>query len=247
MMNRCVMSLGAACALGLAAHAHAGVIAAFEVEVPGTSNVFGAGLQSPPEPGGGGGGTLPVMIELPAVQGGAYFSMSAVFGSVSCCSGAGGTFNGPDGGTNPYGVTDINSFGNISGLVHNSRTMFLSGVFVNLSDPTSGAGSAPPRLDFSDGGDNMAEYSPLLNQSFFIGDGLFDHDELRHLEAQKFYIPDGATHIALGFVDAGAFQGNPGWYGDNQGSLTAVLGIVPAPSVGGLLAVGAAMGLRRRR
>lgn len=247
MLNRCVMTLGAACALGMVSAANGGVIAAFEVEVPGTANLFGAGHGVAPEPGGGGGGSLPPLIELPAVQSGAYFSMSAVFGSVSCCSGAGGTFNGPDGGTSAGGSTNINSFAGISGLTHSSRTMFLAGVFVNLSDPTSGAPTAPPRLDFSDGADNHSEYSPVVNQTFFIGDGLFDHDEFRHLEAQKFYIPAGATHIALGFVDALNFTGDPGWYGDNTGSFTAVLGVVPAPGMAGLVMSAGLAGLRRRR
>lgn len=249
MLNRLSMSLGAASALAFVCVATGGVVQAWEVEVPATSNIFGAGTAPTrgaegPAPGGGGGGTLPPAVELPSLPAGSYFSMSAVFGSVSCCGGAGGTFNGPDGGSGAGGNTNVNSFGNISGLTHNSRTMFLVGVFVG-TNITQGA--APARLDFSDGGDNLEEYHPELNQSFFIGDGLFNHDELRHLEAQKFYVPAGATHFALGFVDAFSFTGDPGWYGDNVGSLTAVFGVVPTPGTAGLLAVAGLAGLRRRR
>jgi hypothetical protein len=245
MFNRYVMTFGAACALLVVSGANAGVVGAVEVEIPGTANIFGAGLATPPAPGGGGGGTLPVLIELPAFRSGEYFSMSAVFGSVSCCSGAGGTFNGPDGGSAAGGSTNVQSEGNISGLIHSSSTMFLAGVFITAADPTTGG--APPRLDFSDGNDNLPEYSPLLNQSFFIGDGLFNEDQTRHLEAQKFYIPAGATHLALGFVDSFNFTGQPGFYDDNRGSLTAVVGFVPAPGAAGALAMTGVMALRRRR
>lgn len=235
----------AVCALSVATAAHAGVVQAYQVDVYGTDNLFGAGLEAPPSPGGGGGGTLPQMLQLPAVQSGAYFSIAAAFGEVSCCSGVFGSMNGPDGGSNASGNTDVNSFGPISGLTHSGKTMFLAGVFLTDDVPS---GDAPPRLDFSEGGDNFEELSPLLNQTFFIGDGLFFHeDSARHMEAQKFYIPAGATRLALGFVDGFEFDGDPGYYDDNTGFLTVVLGVVPSPGAASLLTAAGVMGLRRRR
>ncbi len=231
--------------LGGASMASAGVVGAFEVVVPGTANIFGAGRSEPVDPGGGGAGTSPIEVLLPAVQSGAWFSVSAAFGSVSCCSGIDGTFNGPEGGSSASGNTDLNSVDPISGIIHSSRTMFLTGVFIG--DGTSAGATAPPRLDFSDGADNFPELSPLLNQTFFIGDGLYNHEDLRHLEAQKFFIPAGATKLVLGFADGFNFDGNPGWYGDNVGEITVVGGFVPTPGAAGLLGFGAAAVLRRRR
>lgn len=243
-MRMCVLA-AAGVLFALAASAPAGVVQAYQVDVYGTDNVFGAGRTSPPAPGGGGGGTLPQMLQLPAVQSGAYFSLAAAFGEVSCCSGGFGSFNGPDGGSNASGNTDVNSFGGISGLTHSGKTMFLAGVFLSDEEPS---GDAPPRLDFSEGADNFEELSPLLNQSFFIGDGLFFHeDSLRHFDAQKFYIPAGATRLALGFVDGFEFDGDPGFYNDNTGFLTVVLGVVPTPGAASLLGAAGLMGLRRRR
>lgn len=236
----------AAIVLSASALANAGVVGAFEVVVPGTSNVFGAQNGTNPDPGGGGGGTAPIQIVLPAVQSGAWFSVSAAFGSVSCCLGNPGSFNGPEGGTAASGNTDVNSFENISGIIHTGRTMFLTGVFV-ADEPITGAPSAPPRLDFSDGADNFHELSPLLGQTFFIGDGLANDEDLRHTVSQKFFIPAGATRLVLGFADGFNFDGAPGWYGDNVGELTVVGGFVPTPGAASALAFAGLAALRRRR
>lgn len=228
--------------------AGAGVLQAYEVIVPGSSNIFGAGQAVAPDPDGGGGGTLPPTVVLPAVQSGAYFSIAAAFGEVSCCGTGEGNFNGPDGGSFASGNTDVTSFNGISGLIHNGRTMFLVGVFLGDSAP---ADPAPDRLDFSGGADNEHEYFPLLNQSFFIGDGQVNEaGTARHEESQKFYLPAGATRLALGFVDAFEF-GNPssppGFYNDNFGELTVVLGVVPAPGTAGLIGAAGLVAVRRRR
>ena len=40
--------------------------AASTIEVPGTSNIFGAGIADPPAPAGGGGGTAPPCVSFPS-------------------------------------------------------------------------------------------------------------------------------------------------------------------------------------
>ncbi|MFM9956722.1 MAG: hypothetical protein ACKVZJ_01490 [Phycisphaerales bacterium] len=234
--------------LGAAGLAQAGVVGAFEVTVPATANIFSSVVRTPVAPGGGGAGTLAVEIVLPALperHGGNFFSVSAAFGSVSCCNGVGGTFNGPEGGSAASGNTNINGDSGVSGIIHNQRTMFLVGVFTSSN---VGAGlPLPPSLDFSDGADNFHELSPLLNQQFFIGDGLANDEDLRHLVAQEFFIPHGATSLWLGFADAFDFDGAPGFYGDNVGELTVVGGFVPTPGAFTLVAGAGLVGLRRRR
>lgn len=209
-----------------------------QVTVDGKSNIFGAGLVSPPSPGGGGGGVLPVLVSVAGHASG-YVELTSVEGAVS----AGVTFpsNGADGGTSASGTTDVLSLGGISGLIHANRTLFLTGVFLgpaNASDP------APPRLDVTNA-NNVTQFSPLLAQTFFMGNG---RDAA--LNMQRFYIPAGATRLYLGFVDALDF-GNPsslpGHYNDNSGSLVVTTNVVPAPASMCMLGLAGLAAARRRR
>jgi hypothetical protein len=135
---------------------------------------------------------------------------------------------GPDGGKcDPtFGGTDtlINSFGGISGIVARERQMFLVGLFLGEANP---AGSPPARIDYATAADyDSASYSPELNQTFFIGDGLIGTG---FGVAQKFFVPVGATRLFLGFTDAFYFGHywppglDPGHYGDNTGALQGTL------------------------
>lgn len=175
-------------------------------QVPGTANLFAAGSAVVPALSGG-GGTLPPSIQ---VEQGMSVTVTAA-GSVTCTSN--GPLNGPDGGTCAGSYTDVKSQGSISGTIASGRTMFLVGVFV--ADHSSEA-APPPRMDFSSGatGTNFLDLHPRLNQSFFIGDGRSDAQSV-----QRFYVPPGATRLYLGFIDAYAFLGTPGTYGDNSGVL----------------------------
>ena len=212
------------------------------------ANVYGAGEPTtPPAPAGGGGGVLPPSFSLP--PGSDVLTFSSVTGSVSCCSG-GSTFNGPDGNGFAGGSTNLNPVSGISGIVHNAATMFLVGVFPNGSNPTD---PAPASLNFGSGGlgTGFAGLSPLLNQQFFIGDGLTGTGSGA---VQEFNVPAGATTLFLGFADGFNFTGDPGFYDDNVGSLTATFDVSdeqqPSPSVpepttlallgGGLLTLAAA-------
>jgi hypothetical protein len=182
-----------------------------EVSVPGASNIFGAGHSVPPAPGGGGAGLLPVMIPIPPHQPGETQSVQfpSVTGEISCCSPT-GFWNGPDGAQYEYG-TDIYSYGGISGLIDADAMMFLAGVFVTDAEPSD---PAPARLDFSNGqiGTSFLELSPALNQTFFIGDGYADR------ALQVFHVPEGATRLFLGVLDAQDFMNWPGYYDDNVGA-----------------------------
>lgn len=204
----------------------AGIITLTQVQrvtVSGLCNIFGAGHATPPAPGGGGAGILPVRINLPV--GGLRTCTVSASGIVSCCGG--GQANGPDGGTGASGTTDITSWNGISGIRHPSRTMFLVGVFVNDQEPGD---PAPPRLLFTAQNTNFEELSPVLNQTFFIGDGLTGTGVG---ESQRFIAPAGATRLYLGFADALDF-GNPvsppGFYNDNTGSLSVGVSIMAGAS-----------------
>jgi len=126
--------------------------------------------------------------------------------------------------------------------VHNLKGMFLIGVFLDDQEP---AGAAPARVDFSN--DSFTSFSPILSQTFFIGDGLTGTGVG---DVQTFNVPAGATRLFLGFADAFNFQGPAGTYVDNGGTLQVTVTATPAPepssSVLALLGVGVAA-LRRRR
>lgn len=208
-----------------------------EVVVGGQCNIFGAGYAVPPSPDGGGGGILPVLIQVGGYSGG-FVELPSVTGLVS--AGSGFPLHGGDGGTSASGTTDVLSWGGISGLIHANRTLFLTGVFLG---PGSASDPAPPRLDVTNA-NSAQQFAPLIAQTFFLGDG---RDALN--EMQRFSIPDGATRLYLGFVDSFDF-GNPtnapGHYGDNWGSLSVTVNVVPTPGSG---FIGFAMlsMLRRRR
>jgi len=160
---------------------------------------------------------------------------------------------GPDGGAYGY-TTDISAYGGISGVTDSDDLQgYLVGLFVNGTIPNGQA--APATLDFTGAFKNQASYSPLLNQVFFIGDGLTGTGTGA---AQQFFVPTGATTLYLGLVDGFSFTGNPDAYGDNSGSYSASFSVAsgsttsPEPGALFLFVVGAATArggriARRRR
>jgi hypothetical protein len=110
------------------------------------------------------------------------------------------------------------------------RVMFLTGVFTTASGPD---GTAPSRLDFSStstsvpGGRSFTTLSPLVDQLFYVGDGLTGEGSG---SLQTFIVPDEATHLYLGLIDGSRFIHGPDFYDNNAGSFSAQLVVVPEPT-----------------
>jgi hypothetical protein len=193
----------------------------------------------------------------------------------------GGQHNGPDGGAvwfadenfpskfiAPAGLLsgtegspttfylDMASYGGISGMKlfetdpSARRVMFLAGVFTGDAAPSD---PAPEILDFSSTAltRSFASLSPLLDQTFYIGDGLTGEGSG---STQAFHVPDGATHFYLGFMDGSYFVGGPDYYDNNVGSFAATFTVassVPEVDPGSLASaialVAGSLGLLERR
>jgi hypothetical protein len=167
----------------------------------------------------------------------------AAQGEVSYTGNA-GSGNNPDGTVYagiPYTYGD-----GIAAPANLNRIDALVGVFLGASSPTGG--STPTSLDFS-GGLAFTSLSPLIGQTFFIGNGLTGDTNLADYggTVQSFIVPTGATRLYLGTTDGF------GWYNNNgtfQVDITSVAQAVPEPEtyalmLAGLFAVGA--GARRRK
>jgi hypothetical protein len=180
-------------------------------DVPGQANIFGAGLDVPPAPGGGGAGVLPVMWPVPPGTAGVV-TFPTVTGEVNPIEGLAEPV-GAAGDAGKYGTTDVKSLGGISGVIHGRNGMFLVGVFLTSGPP---AATAPERLDFTDR-DMSQVLEPEIGQTFLVGDG----------RGIKVRIPDGATRLFLGFADGYLYKGDPGWYDNNAGHLTVTVAVGP--------------------
>ena len=186
-----------------------------QLDVAAQANIYGAGHATAPGPAGSGAGSLPPVFQF---VGPVVFTFEAT-GQVSY---NGANFYGADGAQFLGGApTDMTSFGGISGIAHDSSTMFLVGVFLNDQEP---GGDAPSRLQFSYEG--FTDLAPSLNQTFFIGDGWTGNGIGT---VQRFSSPTDATRLFLGFSDGNNFKGLPGTYADNVGSLHVNYTIIPVP------------------
>ena len=204
------------------------------IKVPGTSNIFGAGLADPPAPAGGGAGTAPPCASFPSTvtsiliraHGRVDFLTRNEDDDVHfhrCVGGPPQLFalpEGPDGETtwscaaSPEATSfapkplSIPAVGSISGISSADGGGYLIGVFLADTVPTG----PPATLDFT-GNRDFASLSPALAQTFFIGDG-----RTATGRPQRFHPPTGATRLYFGVGDAWSFQGPPGFYADNSGS-----------------------------
>lgn len=191
--------------------------------------------------------TLPPIIDLTGID---YFQLAApATGGISFFNGEGGITFGPEGNTG-FGVSILSAFSGISGYIGPQQGP-LTGVF--LTDDIPNGGTPPDTLIFTAGelGIDFLELAPGLGQIFFIGDGQTSGGEL-----QKFFVPDGATRLALGVPDGFDFGGVPGAYDDNDGAYQVVLDLHEVPAIplpatlplfaGGLGLLGL-LGWRRKR
>jgi hypothetical protein len=186
--------------------------------VPAQANLFGAGKEVPPEPGGGGAGVLPPGWRLPG--GGGIVTFPRVTGRVNFWIYM-VDWNGPAG--DKTRTTDVLSYAGISGLRYVENGSFLAGVFLTDRPPDS----APPRLDFSQPpetelplGVRLPEVEgdlvkPEIGQTFYIGDG----------KDYRYAVPEKATRLFLGSVDGALWKGPPGYYGNNRGEFEATVNL----------------------
>ena len=133
------------------------------VVVNGTDVIYAAGTQSAEAVTAG--GTIPKSL---LVTGGATLTLSAT-GSVSLDNGL--STVDPDGNAvfERVATSSNTGFGSISGITA-PLSGYLVGVFLGPGGPS---GTAPAALDFTTGsGIAFTSLSPLLDQTFFIGDGL---------------------------------------------------------------------------
>lgn len=190
------------------------------LSVAADANIFGAGHSVPPAPAGWGAGTLPPGIGfVPSPD--QVLTLSNVTGCVTMTIGF-GTCDGADGDAKNVFETDITSYGGISGIHHDTQG-FLVGVFLNSSEPVD---PAPPILDFRSSalGTNFTTLSPVLGQTFFVGDGL---NGTGTGEVQRFAVPPMAARLFLGFADAYEYHGLPGAYVDNVGAIQVTFATIP--------------------
>jgi hypothetical protein len=214
----------------------ASVANATSFTVLGTDAVYGAGLT------GNGTSTAPQTFTFSAGAG-QTLTFDDVTGATSCCSNTPNV--GPDGSGGSS--TNVSALNGISSIVA-PRVLFLAGVFVDSGNPPSAP--APAGFSYETSANPFfsdAEFTGIvLNQVFFIGDGLTGTGTGT---VQTFHIPDAADTLLLGFVDAFAFSGTPSFYGDNHGSVSGVFEItgsapaIPLPAglpllIGGLAAFG---------
>jgi hypothetical protein len=184
------------------------------IVVNGKANIFAAGRSVLPPPANALAGEFPPVLSLASVTH-RPITFSSIAGGVSGRAGLAAT--GPDGKAEGSG-TDITPLQGISGIRHGVKVLFLAGVFLNDAEP---ADPAPDAIDFTDA-EHFLEIHPQLKQVFFIGDGRIGTGEG---ETQKFFVPDGATRLFLGFADAYNFQGAPAFYDDNSGELSVTVNL----------------------
>jgi hypothetical protein len=208
-----------------------------EITVFGTSDPWLAGMPNGStasfNPGSGEPADVapaqsPVLVNGIAITGGIILQWSA-YGEV----GHPGDVAGPD------GATWINSYNHWTGAEHGISDITapidsLLGVFLAANPPNP---SAPGGLDFSSAASrDYLSLSPVLQQVFFMGDGLTSGNL-----AQTIIAPTGATQLYLGTMDGYSWN-------NNVGGFCVSLNPVPLPTTMLLLAPGLVglVGLKRK-
>ena len=134
-----------------------------------------------------------------------------------------GNYNNADGVGAAVATSSNTGYGSISGITA-PNAGYLVGLFVAPGGPS---GSAPASLNFVTSGTGFSTLSPLLDQVFFIGDGLTGNGTG---SLQTFIVPTGATQLYLGISDANGYNGAPGFYFDNTGNFLVTTNFVAVPT-----------------
>lgn len=201
------LNLVAAATILIPALAFADTTVNGSTSVAANADIYAAGTQSTLATGDSSGqsGTVPGFITVTG-------SNSITFAVTGTITINGGTFNDADGVGAAPGSSSETGSGSISGITAPDGG-YLVGVFIGSGGPT---GSAPAALDYTASGnasESAASTSPLLDQVFFIGDGLTGDGTGT---TQTFIVPAGATELYLGISDACNYNGSPSCYLDNN-------------------------------
>jgi hypothetical protein len=187
--------------------------------VNATDDIYAVGSQSgyADNSYGGSTGYAPTGIAIGSGVTSYNFSATVSSGTFTINNGNGSAtvYNDPDGlGIGAAPTSSNTGLDSISGITAPGQG-YLVGVFIGAGGPS---GQAPSPLDFVN--TSFSTLSPLLDQVFFIGDGLTGD---RSGSEQTFYVPTGATELYLGISDALDYSGTPGAYGDNLGTYDVVV------------------------
>ncbi len=185
------------------------------VAVNGKANIYSALLAVPPSPGGGGGGVKAPAISFAPSTKDRVITIDSTAGTVSGWAAA-GHFTDADGGAVWGGVTRVPAWAGISGIIHTTKTMFMTGVF--WSSTLDKANMTAPAIHDYTAGDSIHVFRPQRRQQVYLGNGLDTAGA-----KQSFIVPAGADRLSFGFAENLQFHflnRLPGYYNDNGGGLT---------------------------
>ena len=192
-------------------------------------NPFGAQFGDAPNPGQPGfgalgGGRVAKFYDFNGAPSGAFFTFPSVVLNSPAPNQSTGAIPNADGYLRSAGSEFVDDYRGLAGNFYTAPYLSfgLVGVFTNPS--TIDSNTPPARYDFSLAGESIETNSPLLNQVFFIGDGLTGTGTGT---LQQFIIPPGATRLTIGFPDSAFGNSPPSGYQDNSGSLTATMDFHP--------------------
>lgn len=162
-----------------------------------------------------GSGKLPPKIKLPTDATTVVFAIIGGSKTKGRCThpcvtvNGGGNYNDADGIGSASGE-NVSADQSISGIQTPN-----AGAVIGVFESGPPSGTAPATLNFDTIGTNFSSLSPLIQQLFFIGDGLTGDGTG---DVQVFDVPSGAKYLYLGLADACGYNGTPSCYGDNSGN-----------------------------